>query len=201
MRQPITKVVSDIYLQAFSYSLLIALVCMALFFVVAIKVAFMLSQSEPFNAAEVVLWLGSIFGMKGSCFMPKQFISATLIVTLALLFSMVIFSAFAASATAKLSIQVQEIHSPADLLYDTNFRIGFTPKDEAMLKLSLDPILKEVYRRGMRNRNELVMGHDEGLQKALDNNYAIFGERRIFRRAIWSLPGDQVCSVSSYKLC
>jgi len=113
---------------------------------------------------------------------------------------MVIFSAFAASATAKLSIQVQEIHSPADLLYDTNFRIGFTPKDEAMLKLSLDPILKEVYRRGMRNKNELVMGHDEGLQKALDNNYAIFGERRIFRRAIWSLPSDQVCSVSFYKL-
>lgn len=114
---------------------------------------------------------------------------------IALLFSLVSYNVYSASTTSKLSIQLQEIFTPEDLLYDTNLNVGFTPVDEEMLRKSDDSVLKEVYKRGMSDKRDLVTTPDKGLQKALGTNYAIFGDQRIFRRAIRKLSRKDICNV------
>lgn len=82
-------------------------------------------------------------------------------------------------------------------MYDTSLEVGFTPDLEGMLRKSRDPILKEVYKRVMADKKDLVMNVEEGIQKALDSSYAIFGDQRIFRRAITKLPRTDICNVSA----
>lgn len=118
---------------------------------------------------------------------------------IALLFALMSYTVYSASTTSKLSIQLQEIFTPEDLLYDTDLEVGFTPDLEAMLKKSRDPILKEVYKRGMADKGDLVMNAKDGIQKALVSNYAIFGDQRIFRRAIKKLPEKDICNVNLKK--
>lgn len=196
MRRPITKVVRDIYLNSFSYPLLGTLACIAIFFAVIFKITLKYADHDDVTAPELFVWLASIFSMQGSPKLPKSFVTATVLIT-ALLFSLMSFNVFSASTTSKLSIQIQEIFTPEDLLYDTSFDIGFTPKDEIMLSKSNDTILREVYRRAKRNK--LILEPDKAIERCLIYNYAIFGDQRIFRRAIMKLPREDICNVSHSK--
>lgn len=195
LRRPITKVVRDIYLRSFSYPVLFTLAGMAVFIAITLKVTFKLGERENIVISDLFVCLVSIFSLQGSSKIPQTFISATTVM-IALLFSLVSYNVYSASTTSKLSIQLQEIFTPEDLLYDTNLDVGFTPSDESMLRKSDDPVLKEVYKRGMSDKSDLVMKPDEGLRKALRTNYAIFGDQRIFRRAARKLPRKDICNVS-----
>lgn len=195
MRRPITKVVRDIYLRSFSYPVLFTLAAMTVFIGFTLKVTFKLGDAQNIPISDLFVCLISILSLQGSSKIPKRFITSSAIM-IALLFSLVSYNVYSASTTSKLSIQLQEIFTPEDLLYDTNLDVGFTPDDEEMLRKSDDSILKEVYKRGMSDKSDLVMHADEGLRKALVTNYAIFGDQRIFRRAIRKLARKDICNVS-----
>lgn len=199
MRRPITKVVRDIYLRSFSYPVLFTLAGMAIFVAFTLKITFKFGERDNISTSDLFVCLVSIFSLQGSSKIPKTFISSSAVM-IALLFSLVSYNVYSASTTSKLSIQLQEIFTPEDLLYDTNLKVGFTPEAEEILRKSRDSVLKEVYKRGKSDEKDLVMQADEGLRKALVTNYAIFGDQRIFRRAIRKLPRKDICNVSKLSI-
>ena len=135
--------------------------------------------------------------MQGSTQTPTSIISAFVII-LALLFSVMSYNAYAASITSKLTIRLLEVHSPEDLLYDTDFKIGVIGNSiaEKILKKSDDPILIEINRRIEKSKGLVVNGIESGIAQAFESRYAIFGEQRQFRWAISRLQKINICKVS-----
>lgn len=195
LRRPITKFIRDIYLRSFSYPTLGVTAVTAIFLAIIFKVTFKIRESESLSLSFLLVCIASIITLQGTPKIPHTFMSATVIM-IGLLYALMSYSVYSASTTSKLSIQRQEIFTPEDLLYDTNLDVGFTPNLEGMLRKSNNPILKEVFKRGMADKDDLVMNADEGIQKALDSSYAIFGDQRIFRRVIKKLPRKDICNVS-----
>lgn len=89
-----------------------------------------------------------------------------------------------------------KVHNLYDLLYDTNFDVGYVadPNNKAYLQSTSDPNLRELYRRS--SKSKLVQNEKEGLARALNSKYAVFGEQRSFRRAIQHLQTKLLCDVS-----
>ena len=182
-------------MRSFSYPVLGTVAATAIFIALIFRVTFKIREGESLSLSFLLLCVVSIISMQGSPKIPQTFVSSSVIM-IALLFALMSYTVYSASTTSKLSIQLQEIFTPEDLLYDTNLEIGFTPNLENMLRKSKDPILKEVYKRGMADKTDLVMNVDEGIQKALESSYAIFGDQKIFRRAIKRMDKEDICSVS-----
>lgn len=195
LRRPITKYIRDIFLRSFSYPVLGTLAATSVFIAFVFKVTFKIREKETLSLSYLLVCVVSIISMQGSPQAPQKFITSS-VITIALLFALMSYNVYSASTTSKLSIQLEEIFTPEDLLYDTNLEIGFTPDLEDMLKKSLNPVLREVYKRGMADKEDLVMDASEGIQKALVSSYAILGDQRIFRRAIKKLPRHVICDVS-----
>lgn len=195
MRRPITKVVRDMYFTSFSYQVLATLAAMAILIGFTFRTTFTYSEGINIKFTDLFINTAAIFSIQSSPMTPRMFSpSAALLVSL--FFSLIIHNVYLASATSKLTIQAIEIFTPEDLLYGSNFDVGFTPADEEMLRKSDDRVLIEIYKRAMTAKKDFVLKPDEGLRKALKTNYAIFGDRRVFRKAIKLLPHTDICKVS-----
>lgn len=135
--------------------------------------------------------------MQGSTQSPTNMMSASIII-LALLFSVMTYNAYAASITSKLTIRLLEVHSPEDLLYDTDFKIGVIGNSlaERILKMSDDPILIEINRRTKNKKGLIVDSVGSGIARTFESRYAVFGEQRQFRWAISRLQKINICKVS-----
>lgn len=186
--------VRDIYLQSFSYPLQLSLAGMAIIIAATLKIAFKFGERENISISDMFVCIVSIFGLQGSPKLPTTFIGSTILM-IALLFSLLTFNVYSASITSKLSVQLIEISTPEELLYNTDLEVGFTPDIEDMLSQSDDPVLQEVYKRATADRSSFVMNMTQGIGKALTSQFAILGHEGKFRRAIKQLPGEDVCQV------
>ena len=188
----------DIYLASFSSLLLYALGALAIFFTIVLKFVFTYRETDILTFSDLFLWISGIFSMQGSTQSPTNMISASVII-LALLFSVMSYNAYAASITSSLTIRLLEVHSPEDLLYDTDFKIGFIGNSlaEKIMKKSDDPIIIEINRRTKNNKGLSVDSVGTGIAKAFESRFAVFGDQRQFRWAISRLQKINICKVST----
>lgn len=148
--------------------------------------------------------------------------SATIVIT-ALLFQLIVYNAYSASITSKLSIYLDEVTDLHGLLHATDFEVGFVRNrsDEAYLVVSFQKILhaetnkknnyeifqanrdrdtSEILKRAMKNPTIKVEHYREGLHRAVEAKFALFGRHGAVRGAIRNLAATDFCEVSCAKM-
>ncbi|KAH1003125.1 hypothetical protein HUJ05_011067, partial [Dendroctonus ponderosae] len=131
--------------------------------------------------------------------------AGNMIIVISLVFALVIYNAYSAFITSKLSVKLTEIRTIADLLA-SDYDIGYATNspDEVFLRVSprREPCqghprrnpqsmnetqLNQIYLRGYLRKN--INNITEGLLKATQGNYGFFASRRVARKAFLKISG------------
>lgn len=210
-RQPELSEIRDIYLAPITSSLAIAFLALAITLTALLRLVNNLHVTTRWNknrlrpaadhvsASDAFLWSVGIFSMQGSTINPNSTSSATIVIT-GLFFSLIVFNAYSASITSKLSIYLDEVADLHGLLHATDFEVGFVANgsDEVYLVKNRDRDTSEILNRSQRKSSVKVRTYRAGLQRAAaeTSSYALFGRHGAVREAVRRLEAAEFCELS-----
>ncbi|XP_029160937.1 glutamate receptor ionotropic, delta-2-like [Nylanderia fulva] len=182
-----TGTMRDIFLQPFDNRLLgcvaatyfIMLIAMAT--VIYATKAILHKEERYVGIGESALWCLSIMCMQGSPWSPRTPSGKTLLL-FSLIFSLVMYNAYAGFITSILSVQVTGIKSITDLLLN-NFKLGYSAADDAYIRNANDSNLRQLYIKAFNSR-ESRLETRTGLMKAVKGRYGFFVSATLARRAL-----------------
>ncbi|XP_039442988.1 uncharacterized protein LOC120423293 isoform X1 [Culex pipiens pallens] len=206
LRQPELSEIRDIYLAPITTTLAVAFLALTITLAVMLRLINNLhvttrwkrNQHAPptdhVSGSDAFLWFMGIFCMQGSTINPNCQSSATIVIT-ALLFQLIVYNAYSASITSKLSIYLDEVTDLHGLLHATDFEVGFVRNrsDEAYLVANRDRDTSEILKRSMKNPTIKVEHYREGLHRAVETKFALFGRHGAVRGAIRNLAATDFC--------
>ncbi|XP_039442989.1 glutamate receptor ionotropic, kainate glr-3-like isoform X2 [Culex pipiens pallens] len=209
LRQPELSEIRDIYLAPITTTLAVAFLALTITLAVMLRLINNLhvttrwkrNQHAPptdhVSGSDAFLWFMGIFCMQGSTINPNCQSSATIVIT-ALLFQLIVYNAYSASITSKLSIYLDEVTDLHGLLHATDFEVGFVRNrsDEAYLVANRDRDTSEILKRSMKNPTIKVEHYREGLHRAVETKFALFGRHGAVRGAIRNLAATDFCELS-----
>ncbi|KAL6268602.1 hypothetical protein P5V15_001734 [Pogonomyrmex californicus] len=183
-----TGTMRDIFLQPFDNRLLgcvagtylIMLIAMATV-IYATKTVLHDEDEKHVGIGESALWCLSIMCMQGSPWTPRNPSGKTLLL-FSLIFSLVIYNAYAGFITSILSVQATGIKSITDLLFN-NFKLGYSVADDTYIRNANDSNLRQLYIKAFNNR-ESRLETRTGLMKAVKGRYGFFVSATLARRAL-----------------
>ncbi|XP_072746317.1 glutamate receptor ionotropic, delta-2 isoform X2 [Anoplolepis gracilipes] len=182
-----TGTMRDIFLQPFDNRLLgcvaatyfIMLIAMAT--VIYATKAILHKKERSIGIGEAALWCLSIMCMQGSPWSPRTPSGKTLLL-FSLIFSLVMYNAYAGFITSILSVQVTGIKSVTDLLLN-NFKLGYSAADDTYIRNANDSNLRQLYIKAFNSR-ESRLETRTGLMKAVKGRYGFFISATLARRAL-----------------
>ncbi|XP_024875132.1 glutamate receptor ionotropic, delta-2-like [Temnothorax curvispinosus] len=183
-----TGTMRDIFLQPFDNRLLgcvaatylIMLIAMATV-IYAAKTLLHDEDEKHVGIGESALWCLSIMCMQGSPWTPRSPSGKTLLL-FSLIFSLVMYNAYAGFITSILSVQATGIKSITDLLFN-NFKLGYSAADDTYIRNANDSNLRQLYIKAFNNR-ESRLETRTGLMKAVKGRYGFFVSATLARRAL-----------------
>ncbi|XP_070158711.1 uncharacterized protein [Polyergus mexicanus] len=182
-----TGTMRDIFLQPFDNRLLgcvagtyfIMLIAMAT--VIYVTKTILHKDQRYIGIGESALWCLSIMCMQGSPWSPRTPSGKTLLL-FSLIFSLVMYNAYAGFITSILSVQVTGIKSITDLLLN-NFKLGYSAADDTYIRNANDSNLRQLYIKAFNSR-ESRLETRTGLMKAVKGRYGFFVSATLARRAL-----------------
>ncbi|XP_068632670.1 glutamate receptor U1-like [Battus philenor] len=202
IRDQETSAVRNIFLTPFNSSLLGCVFVIALLITVAIL---LISNFTPFDTSnksmaftEALIWSTGILCQQGSSRSPSN-PSASVLLIVCLLFALIMYSSYTAFITSVLSVRVASVDTVTAVLQSPNLKIGYIRNgpDQMYLMLTKDAKLNAFYIRGYADAENLVSSAEEGLLRAIKQDYAFFSEQRMARSALRSL--SQACGRCSLR--
>ncbi|XP_048518988.1 uncharacterized protein LOC125503112 isoform X2 [Dendroctonus ponderosae] len=196
----------DIFLATFQPNLLANVLATGLLLAAAMFVYTSLRASHCSlgGLSDALFWSLGIISMQGTQIQAKS-AAGNMIIVISLVFALVIYNAYSAFITSKLSVKLTEIRTIADLLA-SDYDIGYATNspDEVFLRVSprREPCqghprrnpqsmnetqLNQIYLRGYLRKN--INNITEGLLKATQGNYGFFASRRVARKAFLKISG------------
>ncbi|XP_067209353.1 uncharacterized protein [Linepithema humile] len=199
-----TGTMRDIFLQPFDNRLLgcvaatyvIMLIAMATV-IYAAKTVLHDEDEKHTGIGEAALWCLSIMCMQGSPWTPRNPSGKTLLL-FSLIFSLVMYNAYAGFITSILSVQATGIRSINDLLFN-NFKLGYSIADDAYIRNANDSNLRQLYIKAFNNR-ESRLETTTGLMKAVKGRYGFFVSATIARRALQTTFIQERCTLKELLL-
>ncbi|XP_020286535.1 glutamate receptor ionotropic, delta-2-like [Pseudomyrmex gracilis] len=194
----------DIFLQPFDNRLLgcvagtyiIMLIAMTTVIYVA-KPVLNDEAGKHVGVGEAALWCLSIMCMQGSPWAPRTPSGKTLLL-FSLIFSLVMYNAYAGFITSILSVQASGIKSVTDLLFN-NFKLGYSIADDTWLRNANDSSLRQLYIKAFNNR-ESGLETTTGLMKAVNGRYGFFASATLARRALRTTFIQERCTLKELAL-
>ncbi|XP_050457023.1 uncharacterized protein LOC126854396 [Cataglyphis hispanica] len=182
-----TGTMRDIFLQPFDNRLLscvagtyfIMLIAMAT--VIYVTKTILHKEQRCTGIGESALWCLSIMCMQGSPWSPRT-PSGKILLLFSLIFSLVMYNAYAGFITSILSVQVTGIKSITDLLLN-NFKLGYSAADDTYIRNDNDSNLRQLYIKAFNSR-ESRLETRTGLMKAVKGRYGFFVSATLARRAL-----------------
>ncbi|XP_019760014.2 uncharacterized protein LOC109537648 isoform X2 [Dendroctonus ponderosae] len=179
----------DIFLATFQPNLLANVLATGLLLAAAMFVYTSLRASHCSlgGLSDALFWSLGIISMQGTQIQAKS-AAGNMIIVISLVFALVIYNAYSAFITSKLSVKLTEIRTIADLLA-SDYDIGYATNspDEVFLRSMNETQLNQIYLRGYLRKN--INNITEGLLKATQGNYGFFASRRVARKAFLKISG------------
>ncbi|RLU24881.1 hypothetical protein DMN91_002972 [Ooceraea biroi] len=199
-----TGTMRDIFLRPFNNQLLgcvagmyfIMLIAMAIV-IYAAKTALHDDEEKHVGIGEATLWCFSIMCMQGSPWMPRTPSGKTLLL-FSLIFSLVMYNAYAGFITSILSVQATGIKSITDLLFN-NFQLGYSDAEDTYIRNANDSNLRQLYIKAFNNR-ESRLDTTAGLRKAVEGRYGFFISATLARRALRTTFIQERCTLKELPL-
>ncbi|XP_011698217.1 PREDICTED: glutamate receptor ionotropic, delta-2-like isoform X2 [Wasmannia auropunctata] len=199
-----TGTMRDIFLQPFDNRLLgcvagtylIMLIAMATV-IYAAKTMLHDEDEKHVGIGESALWCLSIMCMQGSPWTPRSPSGKTLLL-FSLIFSLVMYNAYAGFITSILSVQATGIKSITDLLFN-NFKLGYSAADDTYIRNANDSNLRQLYIKAFNNR-ESRLETRTGLMKAVKGRYGFFVSATLARRALRTTFIQERCTLKELLL-
>lgn len=105
----------DIYLAPFSPLLLMAVLIVAILLVILLKISYVIANSNDMSFSDSFIWCVGILCQQGSTEEPKTAASSVIIIS-SLFFALIIYNAYAAAITSKLSFKTDSIDTIDELI-------------------------------------------------------------------------------------
>ncbi|XP_012062681.1 PREDICTED: glutamate receptor ionotropic, delta-2-like [Atta cephalotes] len=199
-----TGTMRDIFLQPFDNRLLgcvagtylIMFIAMATV-IYAAKTILHDEDEKHVEIGESALWCLSIMCMQGSPWTPRSPSGKTLLLS-SLIFSLVMYNAYAGFITSILSVQATGIKSITDLLFN-NFKLGYSAADDTYIRNANDSNLRQLYIKAFNNR-ESRLETRTGLMKAVKERYGFFVSATLARRALKTTFIQERCTLKELML-
>lgn len=129
LQQPHSSVVRDIYMAPFSPLLLLAVAIVAILLVILLKISYVVANANDMSFSDSVIWCVGILCQQGSTEEPKTAASSVIIIS-SLFFALIIYNAYAAAITSKLSFKTDSIESIDELIQTGYSVIGVANSSE-----------------------------------------------------------------------
>ncbi|XP_011151492.2 uncharacterized protein LOC105190428 [Harpegnathos saltator] len=194
----------DIFLQPFNNRLLGCVAATYLMLLIAMATVIYAAKTVLHNEdekhvgiGEAALWCISIMCMQGSPWIPRTPSGKTLML-FNLMFTLVMYNAYAGFITSILSVQASGIKSITDLLFN-NFRLGYSVADDEYIRNVNDSHLRQLYIKAFNSR-ESRLETTTGLMKAVHSRYGFFVSATLARRALETTLIQERCTLKELSL-
>lgn len=182
----------------FSPLLLMAVAIVAILLVILLKISYVVANENDMSFSDSVIWCVGILCQQGSTEEPKTAASSVIIIS-SLFFALIIYNAYAAAITSKLSFKTDIIDSIDELIRTGYSVIGVANSSELdfleeYYTTSLE--LTTLYEGLKSSGKDLPLTNTQGLSQTINSRVAHFGDQRFVRQAIYNLNKEEYCLIS-----